>query len=68
MTRPLLAEAILPFGVGCNTSKQPLEGQVVALAKAEVAITRRGDPLTAARFVGRPEGRKAGRQEGVHDP
>ncbi len=40
--------------------QQSREAQVIALAKAEIAATKRGDLLAAARF--------AEQQEGIHVP
>ncbi|WP_447934787.1 hypothetical protein [Stenotrophomonas lactitubi] len=41
-------------------SQRSREAQVIALAKAEIAATKRGDLLAAARF--------AEQQEGIHVP
>ena len=43
-----------------TASQQPREAQVIALAKAEIAATKRGDLLAAARF--------AEQQESIHVP
>ncbi|MDG9768018.1 hypothetical protein N7643_07110 [Stenotrophomonas maltophilia] len=43
-----------------TASQQSREAQVIALAQAEIAATKRGDLLAAARF--------AEQQEGVHVP
>ncbi|MGV6482629.1 hypothetical protein ACTUVJ_002219 [Stenotrophomonas indicatrix] len=44
----------------CTALQQSREAQVIALAKAEIAATKRGDLLAAARF--------AEQQEGIHAP
>ncbi len=43
-----------------TASQQSREAQVIELAKAEIAATKRGDLLAAARF--------AEQQEGIHVP
>lgn len=43
-----------------TASQQSREAQVIALARAEIAATKRGDLLTAATF--------AEQQEGIHVP
>ncbi|KUJ04039.1 hypothetical protein ACSMEB_12570 [Stenotrophomonas maltophilia] len=61
---PALLAAILAFSVGCariaawllnrrdyTASQQSREAQVIALAKAEIAATKRGDLLAAARYA-----------------
>lgn len=68
-----LLAASLAVSIGCaklvswlldrrdyTTSQQTREAQVIALAKAEIAATKRGDLLAAARF--------AEQQEGIHVP
>ncbi|WP_142805964.1 hypothetical protein [Stenotrophomonas maltophilia] len=68
-----LLGAIAAFSIGCakiaswlldrrdyTTSQQSREAEVIALAKAEIAATKRGDLLAAARF--------AEQQEGIHVP
>lgn len=42
-----------------TTSQQSREDQVIALAKAEIAATKRGDLLTAARFAEQQEASRA---------
>lgn len=69
----VLLAAITAFSIGCarivswlldrrdyNASQHSREAQVIALAKAEIAATKRGDLLAAARF--------AEQQEGIHVP
>lgn len=68
-----LLGAVAAFSIGCaklvswlldrrdyTASQQAREAQVIALAKAEIAATKRGDLLAAARF--------AEQQEGIHVP
>lgn len=44
----------------CTASQRSREAQVIALAKAEIAATKRGDLLAAAHY--------ADQQEGCHVP
>ncbi|HHA2499139.1 TPA: hypothetical protein ACOENZ_001734 [Stenotrophomonas maltophilia] len=68
-----LLGAIVAFSIGCaklvswlldrrgyTASQHSREAQVIALAKAEIAATKRGELQAAARF--------AEQQEGIHVP